>query len=281
MKQTVIGHHMDSSYGITNAARLLLQLGGNAIQVNITNPADNTINNVDDDDIAELSGLREQFQLYVVVHGKFIYNFCRPASSIQWQRKSLIHEMTHAAKLGADLVIHQGKNVLGLPRNEALANYVSFIEQALAATPRLTNKILLENSCQQGTEMGYTVRELADIYQRFSPANRSRIGFCIDTCHIFVAGELDMEISSIDDFFQQFQSLIGLEHLKVVHLNDSAVPFDGHNDSHANIGAGHIPIDGLKHFVNKCHQLEIPMILETPSTKIIGEIEFVHNATGN
>lgn len=266
---------MNSQYGIANAIRLIYQMGGNALQVCVSNLQETKVGKpLEQQDVTDTLALREKFGIYLVVHGKYVYNFCRITWA--WQLKCLAFELEQAGRVNADLVIHQGKNLpeLFLTREEAIRNYVRQIESVLMDYPG-QNRILLENSCKQGNELGSTVQELAEIYHLFLPEVRHRIGFCIDTCHIYVSGELDMQPKSVLQFFNAFESLIGLDKLCLIHLNDSAVKFGGCNDHHANLFQGFMPQNGLETFIRRCHH--IPMILETPSIQIRTEIQSIKN----
>jgi apurinic endonuclease APN1 len=266
---------MSSEYGIANAMRLMAQMGGNAVQVCIT-PLNSALitKSLTDSDVEDTLYLRKEHDIYVVVHGKYVYNFCR--LNVPWQTKAFMFELQQAMRIGADLVIHQGKNLpeLGLAREDALRNYVNQIQDVIRQCPG-QNRVLLENSCHQGNELGYTLDELAKIYSMFESDVKDRVGVCIDTCHIFVAGELDMTPDKVREFFLRFDSLIGLDVLALVHLNDSKVRFDGHNDHHENLFRGHAPADGIRTFGQMCYKYNIPIILETPSTMIEEEISLV------
>jgi len=211
--------------------------------------------------------------VYGVVHGKFIYNFCR--KKCDNHIKQLIDELTLANSINCDVVIHQGKNVQDekLSRIEAITNYVNHLTYVLEHTSHLNNRILLENSSRQGTELGYDIKELSYIFKQFNEPVRNRVGICLDLCHVFVAGELDMRSGQkVDEFMCKFDDLIGLKNLKCVHFNDSCIPFDGRNDHHADICCGYISnpllggsIEGFMKISQIAKQHEIPMIFETPT----------------
>ncbi|MHB1954070.1 MAG: deoxyribonuclease IV [Sulfobacillus sp.] len=205
---------------------------------------------------------------YVVVHGKYLWNLCRPPDGF-WsgQLHSLAHELGIAAGIGADVIIHQGKNVLGLPREQALRQFRDNLEKVIQMTAGLPNSVLLENSAGQGTELGHSVDDLASIWQGLSPGARKRVGFCLDTCHAFVAGSLDLrQETSVDRFLDEFRGKIGIDRLSLIHLNDSKVPFGGRNDSHQDLLCGEIgrkSSQGLRHLVRECARAGVPAILET------------------
>lgn len=205
--------------------------------------------------------LKKNVKLFV--HGKYLYNFCRPDDR---GVKALINEIKMANELNAPLIIHQGKNVNKIPIDDAIKLYTFQLSQVL---PHVTenNYLVLENSARQGTEIGYDLDTLEKIYKSFSDDDRKKIKFCIDTCHIFVSGVLSfMDEDEIDIFFNDFERKIGLNNLVAVHLNDSMKPCNSCNDHHEAIGVGHIPYHGLLYFSKMCAKHNIPMILETPNT---------------
>ena len=110
-------------------------------------------------DYVDLSGIRP------IVHGKYLYNFCHVSTGkFKWQEESLIREISYANELGADIVIHQGKNVESIPNADAIKTYVNGIISVLDRTQGSKNKLVLENSAHQGTELGHNMKELHDIW---------------------------------------------------------------------------------------------------------------------
>jgi deoxyribonuclease-4 len=220
---------------------------------------------------------------YLVIHGKYLYNFCRKSEE---QITTLTKELIYAAHIADDVnvIIHQGKNLkeLDMTREEALLVFCDNIKSVLHKTHELSNKIILENSAHQGTEIGHSLEELAKI---FNIIDSSRIGICIDLCHIFVAGELDMRDGrAVKLFFKKFDELIGLKHLLVIHYNDSRAKFDSHNDCHGDIGDGYIGktelggcTQGFATVIKIAKKHGIPMILETPecSSSFKQQIDFI------
>lgn len=221
--------------------------------------------------------------IYFVNHGKYIYNFCRP--DCDYQVNQLISELKLAGDIGCDVIIHQGKNVkaVGLSRLEAINNYVKNVSEALEATDQkgLYRRVLLENSAQQGTEIGYSLEELAYIYNQFDEKCKRRLGICLDLCHIFVAGVLDVrDGKAVTDFVDKFDKLIGLSHLKCIHFNDSAIPFNGRNDHHGDVLCGFISnpelggsLEGFKVIAKLAESRQIPIIFETPLKFKNGQLE--------
>lgn len=273
---SIIGGHMSTVSGASGALIMIHRLGGSAIQITVGALDDRTsFQYLSVDDITKTLNIRKKYGYYVVVHGKYIYNFCR--ANWQWQTDALFRELSIASQIDADVVIHQGKNVAELKLTDAEALDI-FTQSVCSVAVRMReagmkNRILLENSSRQGTELGYSLEQLATIFIKIPEDLRKYFGFCIDTCHIFVAGEESWQEPAM--FFQKFDQLIGIKNLLLVHLNDSAIPFNGRNDHHAGLGQGHIKSSYLLEVVNQCTKLNIPMILETPSEGLEAEIKMI------
>lgn len=226
--------------------------------------------------------------IYIVVHGKYGYNFARKAETIKYQFQCFVEEcklvrtLSEANGTNVPIIIHQGKNVASekMSREEALQNFVDNIKTLFEklhneVSPPLDDiTIVLENSAHQGTEMGYSVSELATIYSMIDDEYKSRIKFCIDTCHAFVSGEMDVRSPvAVRAFFDDFDRQIGFSKLEVIHFNDSQAKFGAKNDHHDDIGMGFAGsselggnIDGLMEVAIIARERGIPLILETPHT---------------
>lgn len=271
-QNNMIGSHVSFAecQSVTDCCRKIKSLKGHAFQTCVSDPYQNVPGPI----ISNEDAMEAKKQdVYIVVHGKLRFNFCQ---NWKWQEDLLIGELKECDKFGSDVVIHQGKNVdkLKLSREKARERYVTNLTKVLKATRRLSNRILLENSAHQGTEIGYSLTELAQIYEMFPEEYRDsdRIGFCIDLCHVFVAGELDVRnADAVTAYFKEFDEKIGLDKLKVIHFNDSNIEFDKRNDNHQSLLFGYIGRDssvGFRKVVEIAVEHDIPMILETPNVVI-------------
>ena len=279
-----IGMHVGKE-DVVKTAKELLECEAYAIQLYLSNKTSFSPGKpLSKQEVDTLNNLRTNDGLYIVVHGKLILNFCQ--NDLR-NIPALTCDMIEAARINADVIVHQGKNVNKLSKEEALTLYSLNIQEAIDQTPNLKTKILLENSCQQGTELGYNLDDLVTIWRLLGMASLSdvhenglitnyqeRIGFCLDLCHAYVGGMIDMRDSkSVTDFFELFDQKIGLQHLCVIHFNDSEIKFNGHNDSHCDILMGYIgnpdaPINGnslgFRKIVEYSCKYNIPLIFETP-----------------
>ena len=124
---------------------------------------------------------------------------------------------------------------------------------------------VLENMAGQGTVLGSTFEELHEIISLVD--NKSRVGVCLDTCHLFAAGYDISTKESFDAVLKEFDEIVGLDYLKAMHLNDSKGELGSHKDRHENIGKGKIGMDAFQFIMNDPRFNDIPMILETPIGK--------------
>jgi deoxyribonuclease-4 len=288
------GCHLSiADHGLVSTIQHIIDVGGSALQVFLS-PNRSTASGrpISQSEADTVRTILKNTGVYLVIHGKYVLNFCSP--KVLWYHDALVSDMKKAHQLGdrVGVVIHQGKNKpeFNQTRAEAIKTYVGHLEKVLDGTSDMENPIVLENSCQQGNEIGYTIEELAEIYHTFEDKYKPRVKFCLDTCHIFVAGSLQFkDANEVDAFMARFDRLIGLNKLEVIHFNDSKTPFNAHNDHHHDIGEGYIASltynsdvkkyqnltgelrgseDGLKRLVNWAKRYDIPLILETPLESI-------------
>ena len=170
-----------------------------------------------------------------------------------------------ADAFGTGVVVHIGSGEI---RDKALVRIPKTIEKVLQGSKK--RHIILENAAGEGNKLGSILSELKEIHDRIDTQYHPQVSFCIDTCHLYAAGEYDIEkVSELKRFLKDFDNAIGIKKLKLFHLNDSKGKFGCKKDRHENIGCGFIfgSAEGqrsLKFFVNFCNKNKIDMILETP-----------------
>jgi deoxyribonuclease-4 len=123
--------------------------------------------------------------------------------------------------------------------------------------------ILLEHTAGQGNNLGYRFEQLATILRAMPTRTRDRVGICLDTCHLLASG---YDISSPAGYrrtFEAFEAVIGIERLKVLHLNDSKKPCASRVDRHEHIGQGCVGLPAFKRLLNDPRFVELPMLIET------------------
>lgn len=259
----IIGSHVSfGANGLLGSVKEALSYGANTFMF-YTGAPQNTLRKPIDNMLT-----KEAWQLMadsgidinnVICHAPYIINLAnnKDASKYDFSINFLINEIKRCEEMHIKyIVLHPGSSV-GIARDIALDNVVYALNKVL-------NKpgypiILLETMAGKGTELGATLEELKYIIEHIE--NQERIGVCIDTCHLNDGG---YDMTNFDLFLQEFKSLIGLEYIKCVHVNDSKNSLASHKDRHANIGFGTIGFEALSKVIN--HELlkDIPKILETP-----------------
>ena len=195
----------------------------------------------------------------VIVHAPYIVNLANKSDEKKYEFyiEFLINELNRVKELGLDkIVLHPGSATTCI-KEEAISNIAEGINKIYEKTTDVM--ILLEYMAGKGNEVGTSIDELKSIIDKIN--DKDRIGVCIDTCHMNDSG---VDIAKFDEFLDEFDSKIGIDKIKCVHVNDSLNPIGSHKDRHANIGYGTIGFDNLINVVYNNRLEGIPFILETP-----------------
>jgi deoxyribonuclease-4 len=183
-------------------------------------------------------------------------------------RDALLIELERSAILGADyLVLHPGAHKEssleeGIKKISASINYVI---AKVEGNAKNKVKILIENTAGGGTRIGAEFSELAGIFDRLKQTYR--VGICLDTAHAFQAGYPIHRPDGLEKTLREFERLVGLEKINLLHLNDSKTRFSSRNDRHWHIGKGEMGIDAFDRIINHPDLAHLPAILETPSSE--------------
>lgn len=180
------------------------------------------------------------------------------AKSVQ----ALANELSRCQLLGIPyLVTHMGSH-LGAGRDNGIERIVDALETAFHLVENEV-VLLLENTAGTKNSMGGSFQDIADILDCFG-TRKERLGVCLDTCHLFAAGYELRTQGGLDETLDKFQSSIGLERLKLLHLNDCRGNLGSHLDRHEHIGLGQIGENGFRAILSNEALCRLPMILETP-----------------
>jgi deoxyribonuclease-4 len=257
----IIGIHLSISGGPHLALEKAKVLGIQAVQIFLKNANRWDSKPYTDDIKKKFHGARNRIpDLRIFAHAGYLIN---PAGSGETLNKSLIalsDEMSRAAELGIEyLVLHPGSHggrgiQYGIERtSETLRG---------AFKNNKNTKILIETTAGQGASIGYRFEQLRDIIDKSQCPNR--LGICLDTCHIFAAGYDFTTKKGLNSTLMEFNERIGMEKLKLIHVNDSKNECGSRIDRHEHIGKGHIGAKGFSFFLNDPKIRAVPMILETP-----------------
>lgn len=193
----------------------------------------------------------------VICHAPYIIN---PASGEVEKQDFAINflsqEINRCKELGVKYIVLHPGSAVNVERDVALNNIAYVLNNVLSSTSGVM--ILLETMAGKGNECGITTKELQTIINQVDSDN---LGVCIDTCHLNDAG---YDLTKFDEYLDEFDSLIGINRIKCIHVNDSKNNIATHKDRHENIGKGTIGFDTLINVIYNERLEGIPRILETP-----------------
>jgi deoxyribonuclease-4 len=175
---------------------------------------------------------------------------------------ALGEELDRAESLGlAGLVMHPGSYTTGTAI-DGLRLIAEAITRLLAERPRARTAVLLEHTAGQGTNLGHRFEDLAAILE--GVGGSPRVGVCLDTCHLLAAGYDLCSETGYEETFREFDRIVGLDRLKLFHLNDSKKPCGSRIDRHEHIGKGCLGLEPFRRILNDPRFAALPMLLETP-----------------
>lgn len=269
-----IGIHTSTSGSLEKSALKAYELGANTFQIFSASPRMWKAKAPDPEQIRLLKRAREVHDLApLVIHDSYLINMASADTVIRHKSiEALTGEIERALLIGADyLVVHPGNyKDLTLEQGllnvaEALAMSWSGVPDELKARPRLT--ILLENTAGAGNQLGGDLNDLHTVRHLAGPYLDVPIGYCLDTCHLYVYGRDVSTESGLEAALAEADTILGLEHVPVIHSNDAKARLGSHLDRHANIGDGYIGTEGFRRILNHPRLIEKAFILETPVDK--------------
>ncbi|WP_157071039.1 deoxyribonuclease IV [Alicyclobacillus acidiphilus] len=217
-----------------------------------------------------LSLMREHGIVDPVVHLSYLVNLASPKADTRGYGIDVLREEIERVEyLGFRyLVMHPGSHV-GEGESFAIQQIADALNEILTGEEKLW--LCLETMAGDGSKVGNSLEEIAEIISRVH--HEDKLGVCIDTCHNYSYG-YDV-VNDFDGFLDRFDRVIGIDRLKVAHINDSKNPFESRKDRHANIGDGSLGGEAIKRIVHHPTLRGIPQILETPEGKYKEEIDFL------
>ena len=197
---------------------------------------------------------------YILPHDSYLINLGNPdEEAVQKSRAAFLDEMQRCEQLGLKMLnFHPGSHLNKISVEQCLDEIAANINMALSKTNGVT--AVIENTAGQGSNVGNKFEEIRYIIDRID--DKSRVGVCIDTCHTYSAG-YDI-VGDYEGVFSEFDSVIGLEYLRAIHLNDTKKPLSSRVDRHETLGDGFLGIDFFKKLMKDTRFDNIPIILETP-----------------
>jgi deoxyribonuclease IV len=199
-------------------------------------------------------------------HDSYLINLASPKEDVRQKSiDAFVIELERAEKLGLlGVVMHPG-SFLDSSEEEGLDQIVRALDESLERTDGQAVEIWLETTAGQGTNLGHRFEHLA--YLIDNVADSSRLGVCVDSCHIFAAGYAISTAAEYRQTMDEFDRLVGIGRVRAFHLNDSKKKFGSRVDRHAHIGQGFLGLEPFRHILNDPRFADLPMYLETPKGK--------------
>lgn len=201
---------------------------------------------------------------HILPHDSYLINLGSPEpDKLLRAREAFLEEMQRVEELGLILLnFHPGSHLKEIQEDRCLQLIAESINMALEKTTSVT--AVIENTAGQGTNLGNRFEQLASLIDQVD--DKSRVGVCLDTCHLFASGYDLQSTAAIEATFTEFDRIVGLRYLRGMHLNDAMQPLGSRIDRHASIGKGTIGMEAFAWIMNHPACEEIPLILETPDS---------------
>lgn len=259
----ILGKHVSIAGGLEKAFKRAADIGCSSMQIFVKNPRGWKMRVVDDAEIARFKEARQKYKLSpVVVHAAYLINLASPKDEL-WEKSisALKSEYERCDRLGAEyLIFHPGSHT-GAGLKQGIKRIGQALNRILAEIENET-MILLENTAGAGTSIGQKFSVLKEIIEQVDQS--ARLGVCVDTCHAFAACYNLSERQGLENLISDFDKSIGLNKLKVIHLNDSHFECCTNKDQHAHIGKGKIGVNAFQRLINHAQLKAKTFILETP-----------------
>lgn len=218
------------------------------------------------DEIRRMRAARDRFDLAPLsIHASYLINLASPDPVIRPKSiEGFRGELERAAAIGAEyLVVHPGSCGCRT-KDEAIASVAMALRDASAGLAGRLPAVLLENTAGTGTHLGSRFEELRSIRELTRDLTRLEVGYCLDTCHLLAAGFDVSSAAGLRTTLREVDETLGWANVHILHANDSKGPLGSHIDRHANIGEGHIGLDGFRRMLHSPSLRSKPFLLETP-----------------
>jgi deoxyribonuclease-4 len=259
-----IGAHVSSSGGIHTAIDRIEAFGGDSVQVFTQSPRTWRPTNHDPKNFERFQERRREAGIGAVVcHALYLINLASPQEDVYGKSVAALQNTVDVAcAIDADAVVFHVGSHLGSGFEAGLERVVPALREALTRCSE-TTWLLMENSAGTGGTIGRSLDELHALYEALD--KHERLGICLDTCHLYASGYDVTDRTALDRLLDEIDERIGLDRLRVLHVNDSATALGTNRDRHANIGEGVLGED-LGVFMSHPRLQGLPALLEVPGT---------------
>ena len=258
----LLGAHVSIAGGTHEAPARAKAIGATAMQI-FTKLAQRWAERscADDECVDFRRALADTNVRATVAHDSYLINLASPDATLRRRSiESFVAELARCEALGLHFLVSHPGNYID-DRESGLQRNADAITEALERVPGRT-MLCMELTSGSGTAIGSSFEELASLIERVAPAVRDRMGVCVDTCHAYSAG-YDL-VKDYDGVWRHFGDVVGIERLRVLHLNDSKTPFASRRDRHELIGEGSLGPGPFRRIMTDERMVDIPKLIETP-----------------
>jgi deoxyribonuclease IV len=259
-----LGAHMSISGGIERAVTRGQEVGCEAMQIFTKNSNQWKAKPLTAAEVTAFHDARRAAGIGpVIAHSAYLINLAAPDAALYEKSiQASLDELQRCEWLGIPyLVIHPGAH-MGAGEEQGLKRIAAAIDRIHRETPNAQAAIALEVTAGQGTALAYKFEHFAAILEQVDEPDR--LWFCLDTCHLLVAGYDFRTRQGYDRMMDAWEDLVGVERICVIHLNDSKKDLGSRVDRHEHIGQGYVGTAGFGFLLNDRRLAELPMVLETP-----------------
>ncbi|KZP19724.1 AP endonuclease [Athelia psychrophila] len=264
-----VGVHVSAAGGVENAVPNAAKLGANSFALFLKSQRKWTSPALTEHSIKAFKARLESFgysPAHVLPHGSYLINLGNPdPEKREKSYECFLDDLQRCELLGLELYnFHPGSTVGQATRSESIALISASLNRAHKATQSVVT--VLENMAGAGNIIGATFEDLGDIVRGVE--DKTRVGVCLDTCHLFAAGYDIRTKEGWQKTMDDFDAQVGLPYLRGMHLNDSKALLASKRDRHENIGMGHLGLAAFHHILTDTRLHGLPLTLETPSFEV-------------
>ncbi len=277
------GAHVSASGGVENTPKAASEIGANAFAMFTKNQRQWVAKPLEENSIAMFKENLIKYGLdanHILPHDSYLINLAHPEKEgLEKSRNAFLDEVQRCEQLGLKLLnFHPGATLGKISQSDGLKRIAESINLTLDKTKGVV--AVIENTAGQGSYLGYEFEHLAEIINGIE--DKSRVGVCIDTCHAYSAGYDLSTTEACDATFKLFDSIVGFDYLRGMHLNDDMKAQGSKVDRHAPLGDGTLGITPFKYIAADPRFDNIPLILETPdSDRWADEIKLLRSFNTN
>jgi deoxyribonuclease-4 len=258
-----VGAHVSTAGGVAHAPERASALNSRVLQLFTKQPSRWAEPVLTADLAVEFKQQRERHGIrFAGAHDSYLINLASPDETLYQRSYHCFRgELERCTMLGLDFLVTHPGNATNGDAASGVARNAAAIERALIEVPSEV-RVLLETTPGSGSSLGASFLQLAELIERVAQPQRARLGVCVDTCHVWVAG-YDL-VDDYDGVFQQFDDALGFDRLRVFHCNDSVAGRGSHRDRHAHIGEGALGAQVFRRLMQDVRFATMPKLIETP-----------------